>query len=75
LYKMLVYKKGGHFKIHRDTEKEAGMFATLIVQLPSRYSGGELVVHEDNGNGGKKQTVFDFGNTTDRATKSVIKFL
>ncbi len=30
LYKLLVYEPGGHFKIHRDTEKEAGMFATLV---------------------------------------------
>jgi hypothetical protein len=30
LYKLLVYESGGHFKIHRDTEKEAGMFATLV---------------------------------------------
>ncbi len=30
LYKLLVYGPGGHFKIHRDTEKEAGMFATLV---------------------------------------------
>ncbi len=25
-----VYEPGGHFKVHRDTEKEAGMFATLV---------------------------------------------
>jgi hypothetical protein len=32
LYKLLVYEKGGHFKPHKDTEKEkeAGMFGTLV---------------------------------------------
>lgn len=44
LYKMLLYKTGGHFKPHRDTEKTKGMFATLTVQLPSCFKGGELVV-------------------------------
>jgi hypothetical protein len=44
LYKVLLYEPGGFFKKHRDTEKAAGMFATLVVQLPSRNSGGAFVV-------------------------------
>ena len=48
LYKLLVYDQGSFFVSHRDTEKASGMFATLIIVLPSRYSGGELVVrHRD----------------------------
>lgn len=43
LYKLLLYRKGGHFKMHKDTEKTNGMFATLTVQLPSRFKGGEVV--------------------------------
>ncbi len=43
-YKLLLYGKGGHFKPHRDTEKLAAMFGTLVVVLPSRHSGGELRV-------------------------------
>lgn len=42
LYKMLVYDEGSFFVNHRDTEKTEGMFATLIIALPSVYSGGEL---------------------------------
>ncbi len=42
LYKMLVYDTGSFFVNHRDTEKAAGMFATLIVALPAVYTGGEL---------------------------------
>ncbi len=44
LYKLLVYDAGSFFISHRDTEKAAGMFATLVIVLPSEYSGGELVV-------------------------------
>ena len=44
LYKVLLYEKGGHFKPHRDTEKEEGMFATLVIQLPSNFQGGDVRV-------------------------------
>jgi hypothetical protein len=47
LYKMLLYEKGGHFLPHRDGEKEDGMFGTLILQLPSVFSGGGLTVKHD----------------------------
>ncbi|TVR57914.1 MAG: 2OG-Fe(II) oxygenase, partial [Candidatus Competibacteraceae bacterium] len=48
LYKMLVYDRGSFFVSHRDTEKAPGMFATLIIVLPSHYTGGELLVrHRD----------------------------
>ena len=44
LYKMLVYDAGSFFVSHRDTEKAAGMFATLVVVLPSIFTGGELCI-------------------------------
>lgn len=44
LYKLLLYEEGGHFKPHKDTEKEDRMFGTLIIQLPSCYSGGDVVI-------------------------------
>jgi hypothetical protein len=44
LYKLLLYEEGGHFKPHKDTEKEEQMFGTLIIQLPCSYSGGDIVV-------------------------------
>jgi predicted 2-oxoglutarate/Fe(II)-dependent dioxygenase YbiX len=48
LYKLLVYDPGSFFVNHRDTEKAAGMFATLIIVLPSLYTGGALLVrHRD----------------------------
>jgi len=48
LYKLLVYDTGSFFVPHRDTEKAPGMFATLVIVLPSEYSGGELLIrHKD----------------------------
>ncbi|MBK1722757.1 2OG-Fe(II) oxygenase [Thiocystis violacea] len=44
LYKLLVYDTGSFFVSHRDTEKAPGMFATLVLVLPSEYSGGELII-------------------------------
>ena len=50
LYKLLIYDEGSFFVSHRDTEKSAGMFATLIIALPSLHSGGELSVrHRERG--------------------------
>ena len=48
LYKLLVYDKGSFFVSHRDTEKAPGMFATLVVALPSVSEGGELIVRHDD---------------------------
>ncbi|MBK1704620.1 2OG-Fe(II) oxygenase [Halochromatium glycolicum] len=44
LYKLLVYDTGSFFVPHRDTEKAPGMFATMVVVLPSPFTGGELVI-------------------------------
>ena len=44
LYKLLVYDEGSFFVGHRDTEKVPGMFATLVIVLPSISSGGQLLV-------------------------------
>ena len=57
LFKLLVYRKGGHFAFHQDTEKSHGMFATLVIQLPSRCNGGSL-----NCRFSGKDYHFDFGN-------------
>jgi hypothetical protein len=43
-YKLLLYDAGSFFVDHRDTEKVAGMFATMVLVLPSTHSGGELVI-------------------------------
>ncbi|MDD2705794.1 MAG: 2OG-Fe(II) oxygenase, partial [Acidocella sp.] len=43
-YKLLVYAGGSFFVNHRDSEKIPGMFATLIIELPSLHTGGDLVI-------------------------------
>jgi len=50
--KLLLYEKGAFFKTHQDSEKSDDMVATLVVVLPSEYSGGSLIVEH----GGKKKT-------------------
>ena len=44
IYKMLIYERGGFFLPHRDSEKLGRMVASLVVVLPSKFSGGELIV-------------------------------
>jgi len=53
LYKLLVYREGGFFAAHRDTEKVPGMIATLSLSLPTPGEGGELVVRH----GGEATTI------------------
>ena len=44
LYKLLLYEKDSFFAMHRDSEKVDGMFGTLVVVLPTAFTGGELIV-------------------------------
>lgn len=44
LYTANVYTRGGHFDRHKDTPRGADMFGTLVVCLPSQFSGGELAL-------------------------------
>ncbi|MDD9981097.1 MAG: 2OG-Fe(II) oxygenase [Gammaproteobacteria bacterium] len=47
LYKLLLYEKGSFFLSHRDGERLDAMVATLIVALPAKHVGGELVVRHE----------------------------
>ena len=51
-HSMLVYAPGDFFVPHQDSEKEDGMIASLVVTLPSRFTGGTLRV--DHGNTAKR---------------------
>lgn len=44
LHNLLVYEKGQFFARHQDSEKSDGMLATLVVSLPSRFTGGRFVI-------------------------------
>ncbi|KAI5830724.1 hypothetical protein K523DRAFT_415626 [Schizophyllum commune Tattone D] len=54
LYKLLLYETGSHFLPHVDTEKVGSMFATIIVVLPSPFTGGAAHLSHAN-----KSEVFD----------------
>jgi predicted 2-oxoglutarate/Fe(II)-dependent dioxygenase YbiX len=47
LHSFLVYEPGQFFLAHQDSEKDDSMIGTLVVTLPSSYTGGELVVGRD----------------------------
>jgi 2OG-Fe(II) oxygenase superfamily len=48
LHSLLVYEPDQFFLPHQDSEKSDDMIGTLVVTLPSNYTGGELVVwHND----------------------------
>ena len=44
LEKLLIYGEGDFFAPHRDSEKDPSMWGTLVVVLPTRHRGGDLVV-------------------------------
>lgn len=44
LHGLLVYGPGQFFKPHQDSEKSDAMVGTLVVTLPSTFSGGAIVV-------------------------------
>ncbi len=58
LYKLLIYEPDSFFLPHKDSEKEKGMFGTLIIGLPSQHTGGELKVSFDN-----RTNTIDFSET------------
>ena len=47
LHSLLVYEPGQFFVTHQDSEKDDAMIGTLVVTLPSSYTGGELIVGRD----------------------------
>jgi hypothetical protein len=55
LYKLVLYEEGGFFKSHKDTEKESGMFGSLVVQLPAQHDEGILKVRHRG-----QEVCFDF---------------
>ena len=40
--KLLLYREGGHFAEHADTEKTSGMVASAALVLPGEHTGGAL---------------------------------
>ena len=59
LHMLNVYSTGGHFKSHVDTPRSKNMFGSLVVCLPSEFTGGALVTRHQ----GRKVT-FDWSSST-----------
>jgi predicted 2-oxoglutarate/Fe(II)-dependent dioxygenase YbiX len=68
-YKVLLYERGGHFQRHRDSEKIDRMVGSLIVMLPSGFSGGELVIRHE----GARET-FSFEAARSESTPNYVAF-
>mmetsp|Transcript_24221 Transcript_24221/g.69838 ORF Transcript_24221/g.69838 Transcript_24221/m.69838 type:complete len:282 (+) Transcript_24221:398-1243(+) len=46
-YKMLLYSEGDFFEVHKDTQRSNDHFASLLVFLPTEYTGGDFLLHDD----------------------------
>lgn len=55
-YSLNVYQKGGKFLKHKDTPRGDDMFGTLVLCLPSWFTGGTMEVSL----GDEKQTYFEY---------------
>ena len=69
LYKLLIYKTGGFFLPHRDSEKTDRMVGSLIVALPSRFTGGALTVRHQG-----QQSYFQFLEAASEKSASYAAF-
>ncbi len=59
LYKLLLYETGDFFLPHKDSEKEPGMFGTLVIGLPAGHTGGALHIRFDG-----REEIVDFSPAT-----------
>ena len=58
LYKLNIYALGGFFKAHLDTPRSEKMFGSLVVCLPTQFTGGELIVRHH-----KEEIKYDWSST------------
>ncbi|KAL5510491.1 hypothetical protein EMCRGX_G006045 [Ephydatia muelleri] len=66
LNKLNIYGAGGHFRSHMDTPKSKEMFGSLVVCLPTQFTGGSLVTHH-HGN----KVDFDWSSTPDKPSRKI----
>ena len=65
LYKLNIYTSGGFFKTHVDTPRSEQMFGSLVVCLPTQFSGGELVIRHHG-----RTVNFDWSSPPDNPRKT-----
>ena len=66
LYKLNIYTLGGHFKKHVDIPRSNQMFGSLVVCLPTQFSGGRLVTRHNG-----QEVSFDWSSTPDSPMRNV----
>lgn len=66
LYKLNIYSTGSFFKAHVDTPRSDQMFGSLVVCLPTEFSGGELVTRLHG-----REVKFDWSSSPDCPKKTV----
>lgn len=52
LHNLLIYAPGQFFVTHQDSEKVDDMIGTLVVSLPSKFTGGSFVIEHTTRNAG-----------------------
>ena len=65
--KVNLYTAGGFFKVHKDTPRSNTMFGSLVLCLPSRFEGGQLVIKHKSG-----ETAYDW--STDSSSSNTIQW-
>lgn len=71
LYKLHIYQEGGMFKPHRDTIHDPNHVATMVVQLPSEFTGGELVLHHNGATVETEGNIFMFYTDVEHEVRPV----
>ena len=67
LYKLNVYSgPGGHFKAHVDTPRSSQMFGSLVVCLPTQFSGGALATRHQG-----REVRFDWSSSPQKPMQKV----
>ena len=67
LYKMNIYTApNGRFKAHVDTPRGSNMFGSLVVCLPSQFSGGALVTRHKS-----QEITYDWSSPCDNPIQKV----
>ena len=66
LYKLNIYAPGGFFKAHVDTPHSESMFGSLVVCLPTQFTGGELIVRHH-----KEEIKYDWSSTASDASSTL----
>ena len=83
LHNMLVYAPGQFFAPHQDSEKTDDMIGTLVMSLPSRFTGGAMSIEHHGAKmrvgGSEKSLTFiafyaDCHHEVRRSSKAIASF-